>query len=382
MKISILTQPLHTNYGGLLQAYALQKILSEMGHEVWIMRFTERDDFRTGPFKKLKLKEGIKHYIYKMFGTPKFFIPDSEQKQIIHQHTDKFVEERIRPKSEKIFSSSSLRRICKRANFDAYVVGSDQVWRIDYSPCIDHFFLDFVKNSGVKRIAYAASFGVDSWNFSPQKTKKCANLARFFDAVSVREDSGVFLCKEYLGVDACHVLDPTMLLEQRNYEQLVDEDNVKKSPGNLFCYMLDKSDRMTEAVQKVASLTKLKPFGIMPELKLSKEVIETKIDSCIFPPVTAWLRSFIDAEFVLTDSFHGCVFSIIFNKPFIVFGNKTRGQARFNSLLKMFELQSRFCSDNACLTYIVNQSIEWERVNAIYQSNKKKSLDFLRTSLS
>ena len=234
----------------------------------------------------------------------------------------------------------------------------------------------------MKRVAYAASFGVDKWEFTNEETKECAPLAQLFDAVSVREDSGIPLCKEHLGVEACHVLDPTMLLEREDYEALVREDGIAPRPGNLFCYVLDKSVRMEETISIIAAQTKLTPFHTMPKSGATQEAVENHIEDCIYPPVTAWLRSFMDAELVVTDSFHGCVFSIIFNKPFVVLGNESRGQARFSSLLMIFGLESRFCSDNARLTDIVNRPIDWERVNALRQSWQKKSFDFLRTSLS
>ena len=97
-------------------------------------------------------------------------------------------------------------------------------------------------------------------------------------------------------------------------------------------------------IEEVAKSLDLMPFKVMPKYQVNKKTIK-QIDDCVFPPVTQWLRAFIDAEFVVCDSFHGAVFSIIFNKPFIVIGNKERGLARFSSLLKTYELEDRIITD-------------------------------------
>ena len=99
-------------------------------------------------------------------------------------------------------------------HFDAFVVGSDQVWRPRYNAYIPNLFLDFTEGMSVKRIAYAASFGTDQWEFSAEQTTISSFLAKKFDIVSVREASGIQLCKQNLGVDAIQVLDPSLLLRR------------------------------------------------------------------------------------------------------------------------------------------------------------------------
>ena len=107
-----------------------------------------------------------------------------------------------------------------RYEYDAYVVGSDQVWRPNYNPFMKAMFLGITEREDVKRIAYAASFGTSKWEFSPQMTSECAVLAKKFDMITVREKSGVDLCREYFGVEATWVLDPTMLLNREDYEKV------------------------------------------------------------------------------------------------------------------------------------------------------------------
>ena len=105
------------------------------------------------------------------------------------------------------------------------------------------------------------------------------------------------------------------------------------------------------------------------------------LEDCVFPSVTAWLRAFMDAEMVITDSFHGWVFSIIFNKPFWVIGNEERGLARFNSLLSMFELRNRLIKADR-IPSDLSVPIDWNKVNATRKYWQEKSSNFLKTHLN
>ena len=120
----------------------------------------------------------------------------------------------------------------------------------------------------------------------------------------------------------------------------------------------------------------------MPKSKVTRKNVKKNLDACVYPSVTQWLRAFIDAEFVVCDSFHGAVFSIIFNKPFLIIGNKERGTARFNSLLDMFDLSSRMINDIADVHLIVNSIIDWDKINLIRYKMKSYSLEYLITNLN
>jgi exopolysaccharide biosynthesis predicted pyruvyltransferase EpsI len=243
--------------------------------------------------------------------------------------------------------------------------------------------LDFLsQNDNVKRIAYAASFGVDDWEFSEEDTNVCRNLLQKFDAVSVRENSAVLLCEKYLNrADVMHVLDPTMLLDKEDYIHLVEKENEPKSLGNLFCYILDEDEKKNEIIKTIAKQTNAVPFTQMPKCRISQENLKDRLEDCVYPTVTAWLRAFMDAEMVVTDSFHGCVFSIIFNKPFIVYGNKGRGMARFHSLLSIFGLENRLITNSEDALRVINEPINWETVNVKKKEWQEKSLNFLKTNL-
>ena len=261
-------------------------------------------------------------------------------------------------------------------------MGSDQVWRPLYSPCITNYFLDFLSTDDkVKKVAYAASFGVDDWEFTEEETIVCRDLLKSFDGVSVREDSAVDLCAKYLDrEDALHVLDPTMLLEKEDYIHLVEKENEPKSEGNLFCYVLDKSEEKDKIINAIAGEINAAPFTRMPKCPKTYENLKNRLEDCVFPTVTSWLRAFMDADMVVTDSFHGCVFSIIFNKPFWVIGNKGRGMARFNSLLSLYGLQNRLINSD-CKPIDINAPIDWARINAVKKEWQEKSVDFIKANL-
>ena len=222
---------------------------------------------------------------------------------------------------------------------------------------------------------------MDEWLFSKKITPTLSSLIKKFDAVSVREKSGVDLCNRYLGVDALHVLDPTMLLEKEDYIDLIIAENEEVFEGNLFCYILDNTKKKDDVIDLIVQSTNLVSFTCMPKLNLSLENVEQDIDACVFPSVTRWLKSFMDANMIITDSFHGCVFSIIFNKPFWVIGNKSRGMARFDSLLSVFGLENRMLDINNIVDIDWSLPIEWDRVNKIKKEWQIKSNKFLLEAL-
>lgn len=374
MKIGILTQPLHTNYGGLLQAYALQVVLRRMGHDAWT------EDRKPNPLTVLDKMKRL-GFIRSLFGKQKIWIPNKEEELIIAQHTNRFIRENLQI-TESI--SSTSKKQLEKYNFNAYVVGSDQVWRPKYSYGIGNYFLDFVKKRNIKKIAYAVSFGVDDWEYTDKQTKKCRNLAQKFDAISVREDSAIGLCKNKLGVEAIHVLDPTMLLDKQDYIKLVEKDNILENRDSLMTYILDKSHVKSDIVNKVEQVLKLKTHSVMPKDKF-ENVGSEKINDCVFPAVTEWIRGFMDAEFVVTDSFHGTVFSIIFNKPFIVIVNEERGITRFRSLLKKFDLEERIIDTNnvsiGIVQKLISTTIDYNGVNLKLKEFKGFSRSYLNNQL-
>lgn len=335
MKIAILTLPLHTNYGGILQAYALQTILERMGHEVWVI---DTPRFWHLPFYKLPFsyaKRLLRKYV--LGKKLRVFAEQYHNRTypIIIQHLKPFIDKYIH--RLEVSKLSSL----EKYNFEAIVVGSDQIWRPRYYLPIENAYLEFAKMWNVKRISYAASFGTDEWEYTPKQTIHCMELIKKFDSVSVREDSGLILCSKYLGVKAQHVLDPTMLLDLDDYINLFKVTDTPKSKGTLLNYILDDTCDKSSLVDSIAKERGLIAFRVNSKVESTYVPLEERIQ----PPIEQWIRGFYDAEFIVTDSFHACVFSILFGKPFVVIGNKERGMARFKSLLGMFGMEYRLISD-------------------------------------
>lgn len=376
MRIGILTLPLHTNYGGILQAYALQTVLERMGHQVVV--FDTPNKMPLPPLWKIPLTFAKRLFLKSMGRIDRIFIEkyNNQIRPVIAKEIQPFVDERIHRKVLTNFSTLEAHE------FDAIVVGSDQIWRsIYFVPLwlwqkMEKAYLSFTKGWNIKRISYAASFGTDKWEYNEEQTLHSKEALQMFDAVSVREENGVKLCKQYFEVDAIHVLDPTMLLDANDYIELFKQKQTPKSRGNLLNYVLDETDEIKNLIQKVASENKMIPFAVNNPYENN----DTKpLNQRIKPSVETWLRGFYGADFVITDSFHACVFSIIFKKQFIVVGNKERGMARFASLLKMFGLEERLVDEKFDIKTL--QPIDYDKVYNLYGQLRERSLHFLSENL-
>lgn len=366
MKIALLTYNLGQNYGGILQAYALMETLKKLNHEPELLYIKTK--FYNSSFADL-----IKKYLLSNF-TDKY--NNYIYEDLIYKNMFHFIDKYINPKTKPLKEEKDFFNVTKN-KYDAYIVGSDQVWRAKVFRYIDYAFFGFVQDNKARFLSYAASFGVDYWEYTQEKTEKYRNQIQRFSAVSVREESGIELCKKYFRKDAVHVLDPTMLLTADEYRNLSQKENELQHDGKLLTYILDDSSDKNELINIISKELDIKPFKINAKEKYSK-----KLENMIYPTVTSWIKGFDDAEYVITDSFHGCVFSIIFNKPFLVFGNEKRGMARFVSLLKIFGLEDRliFTKNNLKLEKL-NKAIDWKTINNKLINNKQLSKEFLIDNL-
>lgn len=367
MKIGILTLPLHINYGGILQAYALQTILERMGHEVSIIEEIEKPIAL--PLWKAPLIYG-KRLIKNILGNkcPIFYEQTlNKEWPIIRQLTDKFIDKYIHLAKYKSF------KCIKETEYDAFIVGSDQIWRPKYfgKKKIYNAYLLFAEKWKIKRIAYSASFGTDNWEYTLAQTKQCKELLKLFDEVSVREDSGVLLCKKYFGINATHVLDPTLLLTQEDYTSLLKDTTTSDNKGKILNYILDESPCKDTLANSIAKKKGLIPFRINPNATNPNLTLEERIQ----PTVEQWIKGFYDAELVITDSFHACVFSILFKKQFVVFGNKKRGMSRFTSLLKLFNLEDRMIENIEQFEKL--ETIDYKSVHIRLKQLRQDSLKYL-----
>lgn len=350
--IGIVTQPLGYNYGGILQNYALQSALRTIGFDSVTI------DVGYGYSYSRFVMSRTLSFLLNCFGAKRPYPAKPFNGRCIPPQTGSFIQKNIRttrPYSK--YTKSCL----EKYKIDTVIVGSDQVWRPMYNESIGNMFLDFVGNK-CRKIAYGASFGVEQWEYSEEETSVCQELIKSFYGVSVREQSGVALVKNRLKRDDVElVLDPTLLLNKKDYENLCAD--VSKASGDYICaYVLDSTEITNKIVGEFSSRKRM----TVKKMSAHKDIRMT---------VEEWLACIRDASFVVTDSFHGMVFAIMFNRNFLVVPNRSRGIDRFLSLLSLLGLTDRL------IVSAVDKSIDWPLVNQELEFYKERSYAFLRKCL-
>ena len=374
MKIGILTQPLGHNYGGILQNFALQKTLSKLGYEsVTITHY--------GLNKSARLKKSlyditafIKHIIKQIIRHPTRQVYQLPWDKRPYGEMIKFIKRYI--KQTKFLPVISDKTI-SRYGIDTIIIGSDQVWRPRYNSIylkymFGHF--SFQKCSPII-MSYAASFGCSNWEYSPEETAMAKQYLYKFKSISVREDSAINLCKDYLNTDATQVLDPTFLLAPEEYNKLITPEIMQEIPNEFVgVYILDMTIQKQLIVEQICKKLAKRPFYFGTINKKNRQ----------YSPVEHWLASFAKSCFIITDSFHGTAFSINYRKPFVTIVNHDRGSARFTSLLKLFGLENRMIEEenHINVSKLANTPIDWNPINNILYTLHSKSLNFLQTNLA
>ena len=377
MNIAIITLPLHTNYGGLLQAYALKHKLEQQGHKVDVIDLKDKMPAPKGlkaPFIYLRRMALAIFKGTEVFREKRY----ARELPVVAANTSKFVDEYISPRMVNEYKD------IKKGEYDAFVVGSDQVWRPLYFRNIEDAFLRFAEGWDVKRIAYAASFGTDRLEYEYTQLEACGKLLEQFDAVSVREDSAVQMCEEWLDYEgAVHVADPVMLLDASELAELVKragESEGHPAAGRILTYILDPSKEKSAAVDFISRVSSAQVY----DASVNPYTRELPLNERVVPSVEKWIAGFAEADFVVTDSFHGCVLSILLHKKFLAVGNSRRGMARLSSLLNMFGLEGRLVhgidpEDDG--EYFLSD-IDWEAVEEKLKAFREHSEKFLVDALS
>lgn len=370
MQIGILTLPFNNNYGGYLQAYALMTVVKQLGHEPnMIMRRHDKPKVSCS----FKIKYALKGIVKTFLRFKKYPIIYNVETDYLQKGRNmlRFVNQYIKPQSPYLYSKEELCKYCL-GKFDAYIVGSDQIWRAIYVPDIKNYFLDFTEGWDVKRIAYAASFGTDKPEYTEEQILQCKQLIDHFDVVSLREKSGLSVLSEF-GWNANVggvVLDPTLLLAANDYLKVLPTIS-SEAKDKIFYYVLDRNNQINAVLNQVSQTLHKKLYGIS-DIQRGKEPLAS---------IEEWLMDIRDSEFVVTDSFHGMVFSVIFHKPFMVLVNKGRGSDRFDSLLSLLGLSDRMLMGEENINKIVGSSIVWSIVDEKISYLKQRSMSFLKQNL-
>lgn len=372
MKIGILTLPISYGYGGILQALSLYKFLENKGDNVVLIN---KIDFYKIPLWKKGIKKIFEILPFQNFRNIKTRYKIRKQHEVETIYQKPFINNEIKYISEELITSKDLEKYFKKEKFDAIIVGSDQVWRKAYmGNYYKNYFLDFVDSKKCRKIAYAASFGKNYWEGNGDE-EEISNLLKDFKAISTREKSGVDICQNTFNFNnAKHVLDPTLLMNKTFYLNICSKYDIKKEVnGGLLTYILDESDEKKDIINFIKNLHSLTNIYNLFGFNNSNNIIYS---------VPEWLMAFNKADFIITDSFHGTVFSIIFNKNFVVIGNKNRGLDRFVSLLELFNLKDRMIFSLDELKEKKLKNINYKKVNEILKQEQIKSLNFLDLALN
>lgn len=352
MKIALLNLLYDNNYGGNLQRYALMSVLQEMGHEVTHLncRHVAKDPYIL-----------IKAYLRRVFTTIlKLFPLLKISASLINRYgnpcaeSDAFYKKYI--KHTRIISNKM--ELQRYLNYDVFVVGSDQVWRKKYMLWgMGMYLFDYLPDNKTK-IAYSVSLGSTNEECTPEDIEQLTPLYEKFKAVSVREESALEILRNRCWNNPKPVLtlDPTLLLPMAKYQTIINENKTREPRGNLFIYVLDKTEEIEGVIKKYNLEANYKPYNIA-------------LESRNLESIPQWLRNFRDSKCVITDSYHGLVFSIIFNKPYFLVVNEQRGAARFDSLLKQLGLK---------YNGLELRQEDWIEVNRKIEGLKAQSIDFLR----
>lgn len=362
MKVGIITRHAVANYGSILQAYATQRAIEKIGHQSEIINYIRKDEhgFRISStmLKRNKTWNSnmVKRIIYLVLQTPIY----ASTFYAFRRFARSFVKE-----SAKEYSTSE--DLAANVDMDVYCTGSDQVWgMIGNDEYDENYFLSFVPEQK-KCIAYAASFGKET--LSDELMTNLPRLIGKYTHIGVRENSAKEII-EHIGFESTQVLDPTLLLTKEDWESVIK--GKVNSEGYVLTYQLHENKNIEKYAEKFAKKANKKLIRISVSLLYAAKSGEL----AFMPSPEEFLELFKKADFVITDSFHATVFSIIFEKNFIDVLPLGTG-TRITSLLELLGLKDRVVSDFTDFSLMYNQ-IDYTPVNQKLDFEREKSLRYLK----
>lgn len=383
--VGIITTYRQPNFGSVLQAYALQRVIDKLGYrsEIIDYKYPNAYHFEHGhPIKEnskfflSKAKRWIKqniHTIFEWLGLR----PVPKMKLL-----NRFINKEMNC-TRQYLSYDDLHE--NPPYFDVYVSGSDQIWNPNEMYGDMSYFYDFAQE-GAKIMSYSSSFSCDA---VPEKYREQYKhyLSRF-TAVSVRESNGVKLVEKLTGrKDAKLVLDPTLLLDKNEWMQLAQKSRMLKTPKKyILCYMLaytyDPNEKMKELLKFVQKKYNLPIVSLSP-LKDWDGGEYIRIEHHQSIGNYEFLRLFADAEMVITSSFHGTAFSLNFGKPFLALQNgKSNSDDRISSLLSMVGMKSQLVTTNTVLGDQLLPYYDMKQEQQALTKCRKDSINFLSLGMT
>jgi len=328
-----------------MQTYATCRILKEMGHEVELIDLRQPEPIR--------LRQLI--FIPRFIRFHQFF------KRFYPQKTKNF-------KTLQRLQSANLK-------YDCLLVGSDQTWNplISKKQCLA-YFLDFGE-SKLRRISYASSFGVKDWPKSYQSLLPRINeLLHRFNSISVREETGRQILSSNFGLDSCVVLDPTML--HKSYDEITSKIVAN---NRIICYLLNRNQEQLAMARFLSDNLGIKARMIFNGYPL-------RGFEYYYPPaVKGWIEQIGGADIVVTDSFHGLVFSLLYHRQIVVIPINNGLSSRLLDLLHLVQLDNRVFYNLADLEKNINlvaTPIDYEKVDKILEQYRDRSISYLRDALN
>lgn len=368
MKVEIITRHSVPNYGSLLQSYATQKVIENIGAEVEIINYTRYDERGKNLVNSLlNGKKWNKNFatrtIYKMIQIPNYLI--------MYKKFKKYRKTFLKESKLEYGNLQELQENIPIA--DVYCSGSDQIWgrigNVDYD---EAYFLGFVNDESKKCIAYSSSFGKEKIDVNLEN--KLNELLKKYSDLLVREDTAKEILKRHGFNNVEQVLDPTFLLNRAQWEELANKYK-NKYKKYILVYQLHDNKKFDKYAKEFSKKTGLKLLRISPSIY---HIIRSG-KLIYLPNQYKFLSLFKDAEYVLTDSFHATVFSIIFNKEFInILPGKT--STRITSILKLVGLQNRVLDNYNDFSFI-NKKIDFSNCNKKIEIEREKSLKMLKNAI-
>ncbi|WP_031514119.1 polysaccharide pyruvyl transferase family protein [Desulfofalx alkaliphila] len=365
-KIAILTLNGYFNYGNRLQNYAMQEVLENSG---FYCETIINDRAKSGVSLERRInnlrKSSIKEIYIKTYNR----IWKNIRKDTIAKRTEEFKRftlKYIKETDYAISKSDIPGNLSER--YDYFVTGSDQVWNPNNLHGTSFFFLTFAEKH--KRIAYAPSFGISE--IKPEFTKNYKKWLSGMHKLSVREDDGAKIIKELTGRDAPVLVDPTLLLTKEKWLSIAKQANNKPKGKYLLTYFLGgMPDNYKKQIKNIVKENKLEVINL-GDIR-EKETYRTG--------PSEFIDYINDCSIFCTDSFHGAVFSILLEKPFIVFERmgSTSMYSRIDTLLNKFKLNSRKAENISWQDNVFET--DYSHVPPILEAERKKSLDYLKNAL-
>ncbi len=326
------------------------------------------------------------HQIIRSFGLSVLMI----EKPYIWENDIEYTDTHARVFGKEFYQISKRRRLNElrvlNDHCEMFMIGSDQAWRYEISKHYGYcMFLDFADDEK-KKIAYATSFGGEGYYSTEDYRRKAAFYLQRMDAISVREEQAVRICKETFNAEATHVLDPIFVCDMENYESLIADADASEEGDYIVTYILDPTPEKRKALLDASSRLNMKLVNILDGLPLKFPGNKQKLGlDNIKENVSAkeFLYYFKNSKFVITDSFHGTCFAILFKKPFISIANASRGIPRFVSILSQLGLPDRLVYNAMEIEgkdYLFND-IDYDKVYEILEREKARSLKWLKDAL-